>query len=379
MIRKKIFGIGAAALLLLIAFTPIVNSIQKNSTYLTNNDECDLKIEILNGPYLIDREPVIRDGTLCTKWGITYRITNEYNKRIISKPSVKVRTTDGTERVIDSWYVDINLEPKQAVDYTHTFYAEISEDIDVDEERYVADHQIKLVCGGGGFDDVNPLNNFDIKRVIKFWKGNKFYGPTQSQILACLPWRYEEKTISIDGKDISYPEITKLYEKDNRLAGFRCKGRTIQDVINSNEFKNLKNWANNQIWDGWEDFKDLLDKFIEKFEDVMDLFWEDLPNELNNHRFGWTKNVTRYVISISVDTILFLLTGGACIYTIVNSPEFIFILGWIRKACTLFDKLFSGEEIAKLLGEVLGIDVLCKLITYATGLLTLIEICGGIE
>jgi len=67
------------------------------------------------------------------------------------------------------------------------------------------------------------------------------------------------------------------------------------------------------------------------------------------------------------------------VYEIIKSPEFIFILGWIRKACNLFDTLLNSGSIATLVEEVFGIEVLSKLITYSTGLLTLIEICGGIE
>lgn len=126
-------------LLLLVTIIPAVSSVKINTIEKTNNDGCDLKIEILTPPYLVTREPIKIDGDLCTRWEIKYRITNNYDKRIISKPSVKVLTTDGTERVIDSWYVDINLAPKQSIDCVHMFYAEISEDLNIDEERYVAE------------------------------------------------------------------------------------------------------------------------------------------------------------------------------------------------------------------------------------------------
>ena len=372
--RKKFFGIGASVIMLLVVFIPAVNSTNINNSE-TSNLGGGVQLEILDGPYLKQRKPITKDtsGKLCTLWGVEYEIVNFGNKRIRSKPIMKVVTNDEEERVVASWSIDLNLDPNGGRFYDkRDIYINIEElGTDKVDEGDVADKLVKLECLGM---DSGPSP--DVKRAVKFWKYDKFYGPTLNQIAACLP---RNDFTTINGQRII--DIAKLYEKDNRVVGFRCKGKTIQDVINSNEFKSLKSWSEKQIWEDWNGFMELLKQFIEKFEDVMDLFWEDLPNELNNQRFGWTKNLSRYFINIVVGITLFLLVAGSAAYTIVEMPEFVYLLGWINKWGSLFNAIKNKEKeiINQLIGELLGIDVLTKVIQYAYGLLLILEIVGGIE
>ena len=383
--KEKIFGISIVTLLIITAVIPTVNATQMNSVEIVNKNNTnigyDLEVKITKEPFLKSNLPVIQNGKTYSIYEVKYEIKNVGTSLYTGEPMTVVKPEDGDpEDVIDWWYEDhFTLLAEGKKSFNHEIWVETSENPDEDEERYFADHNVILECGVASGQDLNPLDNLDVKRVFNFWRNDDEFNPTMSQLLVCLPYRYTEDYVTINDMKVYYPILSKLHEKDNKLPGFLCKGRTMNQFINSKEFENLKNWAESQIWENWNDFWGLLEEFVEKFEDVMDFFWEEVPDELNNHRFGWTKNVTRYLTSIITDVTLFLLVGGSSIYTAVTSQGFVYIIGWIKKCINLFDGFLTGTITDALFESVFGISTIGQLITYATGVLTLLEICGGIE
>jgi len=358
--------------MILVIFIPVVNSVKINETEISSLGE-GVSLEILDGPFLRQRKPVTKDtgGKLHTLWGVRYRIVNYGEDRIISQPKMKVVTNDEEEKVLDSWTIDLNLAPNGGkFEEEHDVYINIEElDIGKVDEGEIADELVKLECLGM---DMGPTS--DVERAVKFWKADKYYGPTFSQIAACLP---RNEFTNVNGLKII--DIAKLYEKENRIVGFRCEGKTVQDAIKSKEFGDIKTWVKEQVWEDWEGFMDLLEDFIKKFEEVMDLFWEDFPNEFNNQRFGWTKNLSRYFINIVLGITLFLLVIGSAAYTIVEMPEFIGLIGWVNSWGNIFQTIKNGLDPTNLIGSVLSIETLSTVIRYASGLLTFLYIVGGIE
>jgi len=397
--RKKIFGFGAVALLIIIGFAPAINGAQLEAEDPNDFNNCstsdyDLEVELLNSE-LVSLEPEERDinengeiDGICSIYYITYTIKNngpnDFNGPIESKVRQK-----GDNYVIDYWFEkdiqgkDLTIANGQILNRSHEVEVLTTEDDDNLEDNFDEENIVIDIKSGTG--DSNHVNDVNSKKNINYWIESNDHLPTLSQLGAMTPRKYDEEYRTYNGNKIKYPALSKIGENGNRAPGLKFTDISLEDAIQSSEFKDLKNWANSQSWDGWDDLNDLIDEFLDKLDQVLDLFWDEFPDKLNNQRFGWIKDLTRHVLTIVVEVGLFLLVAGSAALAILNSEAYSFIYTWLSNLIDLVNAITAipvgtaTALITTLVNAVFDITIVGQLIANAIIILDLLLLVGGIE
>ena len=316
--KKKIFGIGAVVIMILVAFAPAINGMQQKTTDENKVGKClvdyDLEVTITNPPTLISDQPKIVNGKQYSSYYIEYNIKNngpgEYPA---GSPLTELFVTIDDEDVQAAyWYTNINKKIKvnEDRDFPKTFDILTSDDPDLDIERYFADHKITLDCNSGGGEQ-NYQNNRDKKRVFNFWKNSNEFKPTNSQILATTPFGYEEITREINGHEYTVPVSSKVFSWSGAL----------QDILDLIDDLNI-------------------DVLREAIEELIEWIWHTIPSHFKNDRLGWVKDFCYYMSMLSVEVLIILLRFGQFISN--TWDDFLVICDWIKDVCAFFGVLLSS-------------------------------------
>ena len=324
---KKIFGIGAVVIMILVAIGPAITGSELDitkglgETYL---DEYDLEFTIQGEPAVITDEPILKDGKTYSKYEIKYEIKNVGEKKYVGSVYVQV-TYEGAKpaEIIDYWTeTGINLKPGDDETRKHEVEVETSTDPGQDEERYFADNNIIMECKLTAGQDVRPINNVDFKKVKNFWKKNKEFEPTTSQILVSTPRSYYTFNKTINGTKYQLPIITRF-----------ISGISLEDLIDLIKKLNA-------------------DHFREAIEALIDYLWNEVPEHFKNQRLGWVNRLSYYALSISVDILVILLRFGQFISN--TWDDFLIIANWIKDICSYFALIVStGVSSMALAGKIL--------------------------
>jgi len=230
--EKKIFGIGAVVILLLMAMSPLVSSykintnnvktnIEKNIQPQTYGNDCDLEI-IVNNCYL---ENIILTGKwndpAITRYKLNYKIKN-HGEPYSGDVKVDFETMD---ILFNSFQhnniINVNLDTSESKDITDSIPSYCNWDPDIDKERNLAGKIFKLEIDPLNGDDTNQNNNIDYGEV-KFWFDRMQYQPTISETLVASPHNY--RNISLGNSGLWYydlpfsPEEYPDILKNNRLG-----------------------------------------------------------------------------------------------------------------------------------------------------------------
>ena len=275
--EKKLFGIGAVVLMIIVAFAPVINSMQLGAEKLNKKNistrGADLELTIDNCEYHKYR-PIPRNCTGFDKveYNLTYTVENvEYTVFESRDVSFELSVTyiDNTTKIIETWDEKIPIlyphcYPNHFVTLQKSIELLSDKDPALDQERYLGGNIFKLKFSNSY--DNNPSNDFDYKFAVH-WKDEEDYIPTEPEVIVSVPHNGIKKTRD-DVPGLFYWDITSFY--DGRI----------------------------------------------------------LPNILLSERMGWLGQLTKFLFAISIDLgILFGITA-TCIKVMI--PEFTVMGIWIK-------------------------------------------------
>lgn len=209
--RKKVFGIGATALSILLIINPIVNSINiENNKKTKTLESFDLGIKIDECSLVENFIPAVWHESSRVYYKLIYTITN-YGPIIIDSEKLTLQLKIlGMEnypehQITFEWLEPIEfLNVGESSTLCHEFYNITSSwNPNEDEERYIAGKFFSLILSTQGMD-LNPNNNVDIG-TIKFWSDSRGYEPTDSQVGVGAPHTY--LNISVFNGELWYYEF----------------------------------------------------------------------------------------------------------------------------------------------------------------------------
>ena len=211
--RKKLFGIGAVVLMLLVAIIPAIDGMQLNTEKENEknplgmgNGDWDLALIM---PYYGCRFKTFRSrppdsiGYDTVEYILIYTVKNVGNEQFDADSiSLRFFTED------DKYYrlLSINLEkplvPGESIYEEIEFELLSSDDPDEDKEKYLAGKKVRIEFTVSY--DNNPDNDF-AEGFAKFWldkNEDPDYAPTRTQVCVSAPHSYEK---------IEHDEIPGLY------------------------------------------------------------------------------------------------------------------------------------------------------------------------
>ena len=211
MYRKKILGIGAAILSIILVINPIVNSLNiKEEKKPINYEVIDLEIKINECTLVENFIPASWHESSKVFYRLLYTITN-YGPSCLSSEMLNLKLKIlGMEKypehqIIFEWSELVeNLYVGESINLCHEFYNITSSwnPID-DEERYIAGKFFSLEVSSQEMDS-NPYNNVDIG-AIKFWADSRNCEPTDAQVEVGVPHTYIN--ISVGRGELWYYEF----------------------------------------------------------------------------------------------------------------------------------------------------------------------------
>jgi len=348
MIRKKIFGIGAVILMILVAMTPVISGMQLNDER-RNENNCilisggyDLKVTITNGPYLASDEPIESDGKTYSLYYIEYVISNVGNAKYKGVPSTYVMPENGPEgKVIDYWYeykneeakTPITLEKGASISRNRKIKVELSNDEDIDEEKYFINKNIRLESGISGGNEINPEDNVDAKKSWKFWRDSGKWMPTRRQLIGFGENSKGTKLNTVlNGNRVSFNIPSFMFDSNYFPGGFnKLKNRLFSD-LNNDKFKQHFNQSQLGLGEGQFHLKTdgyniingnentkIIEEIWDLLEKSVEYIFNTLPETWNNHRLGWVNQMTLYRSRILIDLVAF---GMFCMAFYIDGKEY---------------------------------------------------------
>lgn len=344
--RKKMFGIGATVLMILVTFIPAINGSQLESEI--NNEYnlestgsgYDLEVTITKDPYLLYDEPNEIGGEYYSIYHVEYIVKNVGDERYSGKPLTEVvvqKNKDDPLSIIifDDWYEDFTdgvlpkdkkgIDPGESKSLSHDIQVPTNDDAEKDIERYFADHTVTLRCNFGGGESMMG-NNLVSKRIFNFWKEGDDFRPTTGQLLATTPYGYKTYATNINGEDYSVNICSKIFLLGN-----------IKDADNILGFN--FNWTKFIDW-----LKSLsVDDIRAKIDELIDLIWRQTPSYFDNHPLGWVNNLTYYIAKMSTALLCILLRVGA--FFAATAKDWKVIMDWLDDVFGLFTQLLTTGTI----------------------------------
>jgi len=206
---KKMFGIGAVVLMILVAVIPAINGMQLSTEeenkeniqptgYSGDWEEADLSItfEKCYLAYSVWYEPCYM-----IKYAMTNHGPDSLGLIIINYFLVTYDKDNNPYMNVSSWSNTMNTW-----EVGETKYVERLLEIPADEERFFAGHKCSLSFVPSPYFpifDNNSENNIDYG-VVRHWSEDSDYIPTEPQVEASNPIWYE--------KEYCVPEIPDLYD-----------------------------------------------------------------------------------------------------------------------------------------------------------------------
>lgn len=212
--ERKIFGIGAVILMLLVAVAPAINGLQVNEE--TNDQEPpkptgyfgDFGAEIKRCEFVEyskteDKVKYEIDWKIWWNFGI---LGATFNCKIYEKTN---------QRVYANWDVEFTALDHSNKEGTVAFWLKSSDDPSVDEERDLAGRMLFFEIYVEDWDSSNNI----FESFVKYWKEDTNYIPTDPQVEVSAPrW----------GTKIYHPELNNIYYVDI-LGG--NGGRILANVL----------------------------------------------------------------------------------------------------------------------------------------------------
>ena len=368
-IDKKCFGIGAVFLLLLISCTSVINgmTVENNlfNTILSTGDSQDLKIEIIEKPYSLDVPFVDDNGNEYALYRVKYEIYNNKNVKFTGKPLTAILSGNGLYE-IDSWY-EINFnERDREIPITIGAGKSIIREYDIkvecekNEEQYFLDEDIIIECGIAGCEDENPIDNYDKKRIWKFWSDNEEWMPTLGQLKGFgIHSDKIEITSSINGKILNFKVPQYMKNEKYFSCGFDGLVNKVSEKLDV--FSNLPHVNRSQLGleegnfhvfnfdDSTGEFEfivegegvDAIERIWLLLETSVEYVFTELPTAWYNHRFGWLNDMALNQSRILIDTIAF---GMFCLkFYEDGSQQFQTINNWLGNLIKIIaDTIITG-------------------------------------
>jgi len=244
--------------MVLVAIAPAINGMQfkrdKENGMIGSNEDYDLELIIIEKPYILkDDSPhiIIDDETgevieVSVFYRLDYEIVNNYTYPFNAKVITRIVNPDNPTHWLYNWDDDVELDPGESTGLlSKTLKVICSENPSEDYEKYFVDKEVIVETGSGSGSDVDPTNNLSVERVVNFFDIDEDEA-TATQTFASVPSRDVTKTKTIGNVEVDYEIISELHEKDNVLSCFRSRGKTLEDYINTDEFQNIKDWADAQ-------------------------------------------------------------------------------------------------------------------------------------
>jgi len=395
--QKKLFGIGAVLLLLLVGFTPMassetaMNEEKNNMGSLGDPVECDLSLNMVKEPYLVKEDSpqiIVNEVTgeveeVNVFYRLKYSITNSYAYPYEGKIINRIVDPENPDRWLIHWEDTIDLEPGESTDtITKTLKVKCSDDESEDIEHYFTDRKVFTEMGAENGGDVNPADNLCIEQSVDFFDTDEG-DATANQIIAGIPSRNETKTVIKDGFEIDYEVISELHEKDNVLAGYRSKGKTLEDYISSTEFQDLINWYEAQpeyAPTDWLNLSGIVERCLDFVEDFMDYWWYNFSEGWYNHRFGWVKDFARCFVPIVIDVGLAALVAASGVWTIGTTATFAGVVTWVTAGFTILHALVNNIPVtSQMIDAFLNTLVVEEALAGIMAILIETMALGGIE
>jgi len=211
--ERKIFGIGAVILMLLVAVAPAINGLQleksgyleppKSTTYFGDFSVVITRCEFVEYSQTEDKVKYEIDWIVWWELGI---FGETFNCKLYEK-------TNNT--VYANWDVQFYLGGPTSNQGTVALWLTSSEDPSVDQERNLAGRMIVFEIY---VEDLVPSNNV-AEQFVKYWKEDSDYIPTDPQVEVSAPrW----------GNKVYHPELPNLYYVDI-LGG--NGGRILSNIL----------------------------------------------------------------------------------------------------------------------------------------------------
>ena len=216
--KRKIFGVGAVVLMLLVAFAPVVSAMQErsakeNDILITSNGDFDLKTTILN-IYPTKSVEVENQEYMYVYYYIQYKISNVGNATYEDEGCTVVWLKDRGARVaLTYWEIEhLKVEPGKSVTFDDEIKIRSEPDV-FNEKNEELGYPLKdlIVEIDAGVGDINPSNNKDLEfsNILNYLKN---YKPTASQINNFVPNEDKiERYIKIND-DVEIPVFFEGYE-----------------------------------------------------------------------------------------------------------------------------------------------------------------------
>lgn len=227
--KKKMFGIVAVVLMLLVAIAPAVNSMQlsseemnelENDPELSNTGSFDLEITVDKlefDKYVMTK----RAGDYVSAYAyytLRYTLTNTGTYPYVGRIITEVRKEPEPEYgVFDEGIHTIEGSGGQK-SFTHTIKIWASDVGSEDKERFFAGKEIvveTVTVDGNGVEDPTPENN-TFTKVSHYWNQKSSYIASKAHIALTLPneeWVDKWEKYVVNGTTITIPRFKELYTK----------------------------------------------------------------------------------------------------------------------------------------------------------------------
>jgi hypothetical protein len=358
---RKIFGIGAVILLLLVGITPAINALELEKKAnkieeLNLSASSNLRVEITDNIELVSDYPIRLDEDSdeeFSEYKVKYNIINKGINIYVGMPLTVVTPEEDEKQIIDYWYetikkgdeqTDIVIKPGEVL----TREANIKVSCNKDHEKYFVDKNIYLETGVSGLQDYQRSPLADEKYVWKFYKENKEWMPTIGQIQGFGTLSSSvEFTKDLDGDGVGEVfNVSSFMTKEAYFkGGFDGLINYILSLLGDKE--NLPHMTKealglgegqlhlNEIYEINDDYEiinglpglDIIEELWRFLEDIVDYIFITLPETFKNHRLGWLNEMTIYRSRIMIDLIVL---GMFCLkFYEDGKTEFNLIGSWV--------------------------------------------------
>ena len=294
--KNKIFGIGMALIMVLVAIIPATNglkAIKEENTdeknIITNSDGWDLKAFIEDCEYV---GPTVVNGKECAIWEVKYKVKN------IGTGSLPyIGYIDGKIRVKDKLWTIAIWEKADGKLYTIAKGEKIGPittriTISAEDEKYLANEYVDVYVGlKNEVNDLDPNEANNIGSIFgRFWKENN-YKPTNLHLKLAL---------------------------------------------------STEKWINSYTWDGPS-----LPVFNNRY------IGEVLRSLIRSERMGWIGELLDdHISQIILDVISIIETGGA--FVAATTAEITVIVNWIREIVFYVTSIANGAPIPGKLRDIVN-------------------------
>jgi hypothetical protein len=214
---RKLFGTGAAILMILIAFTPVINGMQSNLEKENNNvssSTAEIDIQVTLDTCQFIGYELDKDGEVTTA---VYEVISTVSHRGIFSEDKTINCelkSVNYPKIFDSFSVLFKKDTyEESIEKTRTVRMIASPDPDSDVERKFAGKTVRLETDYG--DDIDNSNN--VGRIFsQYWRDDYDYEPSLTHLSLTLPhdgWDTgNDEIYDIQGTTILIPKFSDTFK-----------------------------------------------------------------------------------------------------------------------------------------------------------------------